>query len=149
MSLVISRVLLSRTFFWWIIVWKTKKELQSFTWAVALAALIWHSSEGGRMLQSFGLVLKDRRWQLLQRAAQQVGCFLCPFMTSKLPAPHWKYKKVRIECKTRALRRRFSTMEGMSDMSTAGWKRKNTGKSSLAKLNAESVELGKAYDFSE
>lgn len=37
------------------------------------------------MLQSFGLVLKDRRGQFLQGTAQQVGGLLSPFMMGELP----------------------------------------------------------------
>ena len=74
------------------------KEIQDstvwiFTWAVTLAGLVWSSSEGGGMLQSFGLVLKDRRGQFLQGTAQQVGSLLGPFMMGELPTSSYRESK--------------------------------------------------------
>lgn len=45
------------------------------------------------MLQTLGLVLKDRRGQLLQAAAQQVGRLLGPFVTGKLPASRYERER--------------------------------------------------------
>ena len=74
-----------------------------FTWAVTLTGLVRSSSEGGGMLQSFGLVLKDRRGQFLQGTAQQVGGLLSPFMMGELPTSSYieskkdnRYRKKRI-----------------------------------------------------
>lgn len=57
------------------------------TCVVTVVGLVHPPSEGGGVLQSLGLVLEDGRGELLQGAAQQVGCFLSPLMSGKLPAP--------------------------------------------------------------
>lgn len=59
----------------------------TYTCVVTVVGLVDPSPEGGGVLQSLGLVLEDGRGELLQCAAQQVGCFLSPLMSGELPAP--------------------------------------------------------------